>query len=453
MDGFPGGNMEGERNYEGAIQIINARRRAKRPLETNAGSNGIKSKSAANPTPDARGTPGIEGMSSWLQALGHSQEDINRLNVIHVAGTKGKGSTCAFTETFLRAHGQRTGFPKKTGLYTSPHLIVPEERIRIDARPLEATLFAKYFFEMCERLPQIRDEFDPSKEVVQRGPRYLQLFALLAFHTFIREGVDVAIFETHCGGEYDATNIGQRPVVTAVTTLGMDHIDMLGPTIKNIAWHKGGIYKAGAVALSAPQDPPPAEVLKQRSEEKGEQIRFVEIDQRLPQNSLTLRPEVQMINASVAATAAQAFLDRCAPEQCKRLTEADLKAGVEQFSWPGRFQILSEQQWMWYLDAAHNDMSVKIAAKWFAEICGDARTYDESDAKKSHQSPERPELFREAWQKINPDGKIWSEPTIQGAVKLARQLGPDGMHTLITGSQHLVGPSLRILNWSSKMST
>ncbi|KAK4507519.1 hypothetical protein PRZ48_001254 [Zasmidium cellare] len=422
------------------------------------------------------------------------QDDISRLNVIHVAGTKGKGSTCAFAETFLRAHGQRTGFPRKTGLYTSPHLIVPEERIRINARPLEATMFAKYFFEMCDRLPQIANEFDPSKDVVQRGPRYLQLFALLAFHTFIREGVDVAIFETHCGGEYDATNIVERPIVTAVTTLGMDHIDMLGPTIKNIAWHKGGICKPGAVALSAPQERHPAEVLGQRSKEKGGKIHFVQIDKRLPQNSLSLRPEVQKINASVAAAAAQAFLDRCAPEECRTLTEVDLEVGIEQFSWPGRFQTIPEKQWTWYLDAAHNDMSVKIAAKWFAEALEHAQrhpdhpailifshinelrdsaellqslgealkahgahiqhvifsTYDESDARKSHQSPESPELFRQVWQKINPKGQIWSEPTIQGAIRLARQLGPDGMHTLITGSQHLVGPSLRILDWSPK---
>lgn len=253
--------------------------------------------------------------------------------------------------------------------------MIPEERIRINSRPLESTLFSKYFFEMCDRLPQLLDEFNPTKEIVQRGPRFLQLYALLALHTFIREGVDVAIFETHCGGEYDATNIVQRPVVTAVTTLGMDHIDMLGPTIKNIAWHKGGIYKAGAVALSAPQEVEAAEILRQRSEEKGEQVKFVEIDPRLPHDALWLKPEVQKINASVAATAAQGFLDRCAPEGCKDLTDVDLQVGVDQYAWPGRFQIISDEPWTWYLDSAHNDMSVVIAAKWFAEACEDARRY------------------------------------------------------------------------------
>lgn len=82
-----------------------------------------------------------------------------------------------------------------------------------------------------------------------RQPRYLQFVALLAFHTFIRENVQAAIFETHYGGEYDATNVMQNPVVTGITSLGMDHIAQLGPTIENIAWHKAGIFKSRSPAF------------------------------------------------------------------------------------------------------------------------------------------------------------------------------------------------------------
>ena len=149
----------------------------------------------------------------------------------------------------MRAYGQRTRWPLITGLYTSPHLIVPEERIRLNSTPLAPDLFAKYFFEVYDKLPELASEYDPAKPVMERGPRSLQLYALLAFHVFIREKVDVAIFETHNGGEYDATNVVMEPVVTAVTSLGMDHVDMLGPTIENIAWHKSGIFKPDAVAL------------------------------------------------------------------------------------------------------------------------------------------------------------------------------------------------------------
>src|ERR1700694_5719103 len=173
--------------------------------------------------------------------------DINNLNIIHVAGTKGKGSTCAFVESFLRVHGERTGFPQKTGLYTSPHLIYPEERIRINFEPISKDLFAKYFFEVCEGLSQ--HSSDDSESV----PRYLQLYALLSFHTFIREGVDVAVYETHHGGEYDATNVVEKPVVSVITPIDEDHVDQLGPSVANIAWHKAGILKAGAPAFSALQ--------------------------------------------------------------------------------------------------------------------------------------------------------------------------------------------------------
>jgi folylpolyglutamate synthase len=302
-------------------------------------------------------------------------EDINRLNIIHVAGTKGKGSTCAFTESFLRAHGRRTGFPRKTGLYTSPHLILPEERIRLNYEPLSTSLFAKYFFEVHDRLPQLASEYDPSTGAVERGPRFLQIFALFAFHVFLREGVDVAIVETHSGGQYDATNVVQKPVVTAISTLGMDHIDMLGPTIENIAWHKAGIFKPGAVALTAIQERGPSEVLKQRSAEQGGEVRFVESDDRLPANSIALEPEVQRKNASLALAAATAFLARKAPAESKDMIAEDITAGVEQFSWPGRFQTLAEDDVTWFLDSAHNNMSVEIAAEWFAQAGRDLQRY------------------------------------------------------------------------------
>jgi folylpolyglutamate synthase len=102
------------------------------------------------------------------------------MNVIHVAGTKGKGSTCAFAESFLRAHGRRTGFPKRTGLYTGPHLLYPEERIRINFKPIAQELFAKYFFEVYNTLNRA--------DAPERKPRSLQLYALVCFHTFIKEG-------------------------------------------------------------------------------------------------------------------------------------------------------------------------------------------------------------------------------------------------------------------------
>ncbi|CAK1367094.1 Folylpolyglutamate synthase [Cercospora beticola] len=487
-----------ERTYEDALRVISSRKRHARPQASNTTIATVIGK--PQDTPDLRGTPSIVGMSEWLRMLGHSDENINSLNIIHVAGTKGKGSTCAFAECILRSHGTRTGFPKKTGLYTSPHLMKPEERIRINSEPLAPAVLAKYFFEVYDLLPQLATEYDPQKLPIDRGPRLLQLWALLAFHVFIREKVDVTILETHNGGEYDATNVIKSPLVTAVTTLGMDHIDMLGPTIENIAWHKSGIYKTGAVALSTMQDPQPAAILDERAAAKGQQITFVGIDDvRLPRDSLKLEPSVRRKNASLAVAISEQFLEKSLGSGRSEvgLTANDIAAGIEQFAWPGRFQIVRDADSTWFLDSAHNDMSVAIAAQWFADAGqrmqqSDAdpvrilifshinelrdtaallenlaialrdssasishvifSTYAESQEPTSRTTTEDSGLFHEVWTKILPDTQIWDEPFIQKAMERAKVLGNQdgrGMQTLITGSQHLVGPALRVLQSGS----
>jgi len=174
-------------------------------------------------------------------------ENLNSLNIIHIAGTKGKGSTCMFVGSFLIAHGNATGYPRKTGLYTSPHIRTVRERILINNKPIPEELFARRFFEIWDRLATQSSE---SLDV----PRYLQLLALMSFHVFIQEEVDVAICETHLGVEYDATNIVRNPVVTGITTIGMDHVKLLGPSIEDIAWHKAGIFKPGSLAFSTFQE-------------------------------------------------------------------------------------------------------------------------------------------------------------------------------------------------------
>lgn len=195
-------------------------------------------------------------------------------------------------------------------------------------------------------------------------PRYLQLFALLSFHTFIREGVDAAIFETHHGGEYDSTNIVEKPVVTTVTTLGIDHIKQLGSSIESIAWHKAGIFKSGAQAFSAPQKPSAAEVMRQRASDKGVSLQFVGADPSLASDIVQLTTDVQRTNCSVALAAARSFIDQKADKN-SHLSSSDIDQGLSQFSWPGRFQLVIDRQFQWYLDSAHNDISVGMAAEWF----------------------------------------------------------------------------------------
>ncbi|UZP40249.1 hypothetical protein NXS19_008065 [Fusarium pseudograminearum] len=361
--------------YQNAIEILNSRRRLKRPTLAIASDAQVPAPlPESGHIPDGkgktnlRGTASIVGMRQWLHQIGHSTKttDIDNLNIIHVAGTKGKGSTCAFIESFLRAHGESTNFPRKTGLYTSPHLIFPEERIRINFQPIARDLFAQYFFQVWNALTT--DDNGSSSECSQTLPRYLQLIALVSFHAFIKEGVDAAIFETHHGGEYDATNVIEHPVATVITPLGMDHINQLGPNIENIAWHKAGIFKHGSIALSSLQEPFVAgEVLRNRAFEKGVKVHFVENDPCLPEDVPQLRPDVQRMNSSVALSAVRQFLQEKAPKGTAQVSCSDIMRGIGQFSWPGRFQLLVQGSFKWFLDSAHNEMSVDKAAEWFIQ--------------------------------------------------------------------------------------
>ncbi|KFY82933.1 hypothetical protein V500_10248, partial [Pseudogymnoascus sp. VKM F-4518 (FW-2643)] len=255
-------------SYEDAIALLDTRRRIRRP----SGALATAAARDAGLRPEfkvggavLKGKPGVVGMSGWMEELGHSPADVAALNIIHVAGTKGKGSTCAYIEALLLAHGADTGWPQRVGMYTSPHLLVPQERVRISGTAIDERGFARYFFEVWERLFS-----GPAAAASEKGerPRYLQLCVLVALHAFIREGVGAVVLETHHGGEFDATNFVAAPVVTVVTPLGRDHVKQLGPGMGEIAWHKAGIFKAGAVAIAAAQEEGLEEVLRARAGER-----------------------------------------------------------------------------------------------------------------------------------------------------------------------------------------
>ena len=242
------------------------------------------------------------------------------------------------------------------------------ERIQINSTPISEELFAKYFHEVLDRLAVHTFEERNGKD----APRYLQLLALLSFHVFIRERVDGAIYETHSGGECDATNVIQHPIVTGITTLGMDHVELLGPSISDIAWHKAGIFKPGSPAFSVLQDSSAASaMLRQRANEKAISLKFVSIDATLPTGLPALQPQVQKINSSLAIALANSFLDT---RKGSSLSSSDIRQGIEQFSWQGRFQHIVEGPNHWFLDGAHNLLSMEKAAHWFSQTIIDMQT-------------------------------------------------------------------------------
>ncbi|KNG80664.1 folylpolyglutamate synthase [Aspergillus nomiae NRRL 13137] len=316
------------RHYDDAIELLNRRR--------------------ASAQPSLSQMRGSDDMTKWLELLSYSQTDLGTLNMIHVAGTNGKGSTCAYISSILQSFGC------KVGLYTSPHLLSIRERIRINGKPIEEDAFTKAFYEIWDVLP-----LEPTVDM--DIPRYLQLLTLLSFHVFLKEGVDVAVYEPHMGGEYDATNVVASPVVTAVTRIAEDHVRFLGPTIEDIAWHKAGIFKPGCPAISSPQEQIVAEALMNRANEKKVTLSFVEPDPSLPVIKF------QNENCSLATRVATEWISIMMPDSLTNLAGC-IDRGIKAFEWPGRYQQIKEGRHSWFLDGAHNDSGLSTAVSWFAEM-------------------------------------------------------------------------------------
>lgn len=297
-----------------------------------------------------------------FERSGMTFDDLNKMKIIHVSGTKGKGSTCAFCESILRHSGLKTGF------YSSPHLVSVTERIRINGMPIEQEKFTSHFWRVYDKVCRDRDEED--------RPPYFKFLTILAFNIFWAEAVDVAIIEVGIGGEYDCTNIIERPVVTGVTSLGLDHTSLLGHTIRDIAWHKAGIMKKDVVCFIDPNQKDDAlEVINKRGRDIGSYPSLARplTDLQWPSGApprLGLYGEVQKNNASVALALASHFLS--VTDLGEAETEGEVSAaivqGLESTEWPGRSQTVVRDRVNFHLDGAHTEESVESCVQWFKDI-------------------------------------------------------------------------------------
>ncbi|CAI4052027.1 hypothetical protein SKDZ_15G3790 [Saccharomyces kudriavzevii ZP591] len=334
---------------------------------------------AIRQTGDRKNIMTLLEMHEWSRRIGYSASDFNKLNIVHITGTKGKGSTAAFTSSIL---GQYKEQLPRIGLYTSPHLRSVRERIRINGEPISEEKFAKYFFEVWDRLDKTTSPLDKFPHMIPGSkPGYFKFLTLLSFHTFIKEDCKSCVYEVGVGGELDSTNMIEKPIVCGVTLLGIDHTFMLGDTIEEIAWNKGGIFKPGAPAFTVEkQIPAGLAVLKERAEERKTTLIEVPVFQQLQHAKLGIAGEFQRSNASLAVVLASQVLHTSNVLDKKLGCDPDASIpkkfldGLQNTKWEGRCQILEREENIWYIDGAHTKDSMIAASTWFRDtVCSSKR--------------------------------------------------------------------------------
>lgn len=290
--------------------------------------------------------PGLGTMRRLAAAVDSPEKD---LRFIHVAGTNGKGSTCAFLESIARESGLRVG------LYTSPHLVSFRERIQVDRVPIPEAAVAEW----VDGLRELADGLGAGEE-----PTFFEFVTLLALCWFREQRCELVIWETGLGGRLDATNI-VTPIASVITNIGWDHMQWLGDTLGAIAREKAGILKPGVPVFTAAADPEAWRVIEEEARRVGAPCRRV-----LPEGpeaawargvGLPLVGEHQVTNAALAVATARAL------GRTLRVSEPVLARGLQSASWPGRFQVIARERQTLILDGAHNRPAFEVLARTLEE--------------------------------------------------------------------------------------
>lgn len=425
----------------------------------------------------------LNRMKKFLKLLGNPQGSFRS---IHIAGTKGKGSTSAMLYYVLKEKGL------KVGLYTSPHLIDWRERVRISPKSKvqspklnnEEELISEE--ELCELVNEIRQKVNEFNRDTNLGVlTFFEVFTAIAFLYFARNKIDIAILETGLGGRCDATNVVEA-VIACITSISFDHTRLLGPTLRDIAKEKAGIIKKNCQVISSPQNPAALAVIEEVCKSKGARLYRqgkdfkVSLSKQSPfsKNHRLQRFDVSgifgryenihmpLIGGYQAENAATAI---CALEILRdygiHLTDDDIHQGFSKISWPGRFEIVKENPCV-VLDGAHNKASAAALAKVVKEtfphrncililgVCKDKDIKGMAIAlcplashiiltKADNPRALKPSALLELLRDIHP--KITETEDIKEAINYARRLATAEDLILITGSLYLVGEARRLL--------
>ncbi|MCD6519625.1 MAG: bifunctional folylpolyglutamate synthase/dihydrofolate synthase [Anaerolineae bacterium] len=306
--------------------------------------------------PYAERTWRLARVEEFLAQFGHPQ---HAFRSVHIAGTKGKGSTTAMIDSILRAAGFFTG------MYSSPHLHTFRERIRIGGELIPEEDVSRM---MAKMLPVLEER--PQVTV-------FEIITALAMYYYAERKVDFGVFEVGLGGRLDATNV-LRPEVAVITSISLDHTKVLGDTLEAIAWEKAGIIKPHTPVIVAPQRPEAMAVIRRVSQERQAPLlaveeewdwRLLEQDWRgqrfslfqkghrehpeYPQLFLPLLGDFQLENAAAAVAAIEVLRRKGVP-----IERDAVRRGLAGTHWPGRLEILGREPWV-VVDGAHNPYSIE----------------------------------------------------------------------------------------------
>lgn len=302
--------------------------------------------------------PGLDNVKELLRRLGNPQD---KCKCLHIAGTNGKGSVFSFVQEILIEAGY------SVGRYVSPTIFCYLERFQINKVNMSEDDFARM-------LTIVAEQVDSMTADGLNSPTSFEIETAIAFLYFERMQVDYVLIECGMGGELDATNVIECPVVTAFASIGMDHMQILGDTLEKIAMQKAGIIKPGSICVSAPQDKEAEAVIADRCKMLGNELIFVDEDGINIQSmdidrtvfnykgnsyEITLLGDHQVINAATAIEVSRCIVG---------ISEENIRQGLAKTVWSGRLTKMSDSPLM-FVDGAHNEpawtMLRKAVNKYF----------------------------------------------------------------------------------------
>ena len=314
---------------------------------------------------------GLERIRELLHRLGDPQKN---LKFVHVAGTNGKGSVCAYTDAVLRAAGY------KTGLFTSPYIETFEERIRVNGENIPWENLQSVTLDVREAAEAMAAE-DPANH-----PTEFELMCAVALVHFAREACDIVVLEVGLGGRWDATNVIDAPEVCVIVRIGLDHTDLLGTTTAAIAAEKAGIIKPGTQVVSWPQDEDALASIRTACTAAGATLTLADLD-ALDQEPVSvggsegdydvpLRPftykgqrfETRLLASYQPANAALAIeAIGVLRERGWSISDEALVGGIRAAQWPGRFEVMRRSPYV-IVDGGHNPQGAQVLAESLSDV-------------------------------------------------------------------------------------